>query len=98
MADQPQRRERFTMLEPKSPNTPLPGSETWPVVDCAVNERFTMLEPKSPKNPAPEELAAREAVPPAVQSMIVQLADAIGALEPHLRAAAVAELQKRLAG
>lgn len=75
-------------------------------------ERFTMLEPKGPNNPSPEELATRvvepiingclppepPAVPPSVQTMIAQLADVIGALAPGPRAAAVAELTRRLAG
>jgi hypothetical protein len=108
----PSRTERFTMLEPKGPNNPSPEELATPVVEMCVGQRFTMLEPKGPNNPSPEELAtpvvemrindAPPAVPPAVQSLIVQLADAISALDPGPRSAAVdsavAELTKRAAG
>src|SRR5688572_5284289 len=114
----PGRKERFTMLEPKGPNTTLPGSEAWPVVELLVRERFTMLEPKGPNTTLPGSEAwpviepiingyptgSEPAVvmPPAVQTSLAQLADALGTLDPSARAAAinyiVAELTKRAAG
>jgi hypothetical protein len=114
MADKPKpsRKIGFTILEPKGPNNPSPEELAARRAEISFKQPVTILEPKGPNNPSPEELAARRAepvtngclppappvVPPAVQTMIVQLADAIGALAPGPRAAAVAELTKRLAG
>lgn len=51
--------QRFTMLEPKGPNTTQSGSESWPVVELQLKQRFTLLEPRGPVPPlTPEELAA----------------------------------------
>ena len=112
------RKERFTMLEPKGPNTAPPESEAWPVVELFIQERFTMLEPKGPNNPPPDEMSALiveplingdpvrseplVAVPPAVQSLLAQLATVIATLDANGRAAALDyisnEFTKRLAG
>lgn len=101
----------FAVLEMGAPLDPTPEELASRRVDISFRQPVTVLEMGAPLDPSPEELAARAvgprvnvtpdgsaAIPPAVQSMIVQLADAIGALEPRTRAAAVAELTRRLAG
>jgi hypothetical protein len=107
----------FTVLEMGAPLNPSPEELASRRVEISFRQPITVLEMGAPLNPSPEELATRRveplingdpvtpeppAVPPVVQSMIVQLADAVGALEPAVRAAAinqaVAELTKRLAG
>jgi hypothetical protein len=99
------------MLEPKGPNNPPPGSESWPVVEPVLNQRFTMLEPKGPNNPSPEKLAAPIVAalggPPmgvshTVLNLVAQLANALGGLNEAERLAALdyvsTELARRLAG
>ena len=111
-APKPERAERFTMLEPRGPNNPPPGSESWPVVEPVIYERFTMLEPSGPINPSAEELATRVVeplingcrvtTPLDLRSLVWQLATAIAALDEGERRAALdylsAELSRRLAG
>ena len=104
--------ERFTMLEPRGPNTKLPGSETWPTVGLRIMERFTMLEPCAPLNPSPEELATRVVdglfdvdpvtpskpapLPPVVLNLVAELSAAVAALDARGRAAALAYISTEL--
>jgi hypothetical protein len=92
----------------KRTGPPVPVEELRARAEAA--RRNMLLEPCAPTDPAPEELAARivevgqspVTAPPAVQTIVAQLADAVGALAPGARAAAVdyavVELHKRLAG
>ena len=97
MADKPSspQKVRFTLLEMGAPLDPSPEELASRRVDIVFKQPFTMLDPVGPNNPSP-------AVPPAVQTLLAPLADAIGALDPGTRAAAVdyvvTELTKRLAG
>lgn len=96
--------QRFTMLEPKGPNTPQSGSESWPVVELQLKQRFTLLEPCEPVPPlTPEELAApvargfsdprtgvaTDALPPPARAAFEELAFALRSLSDADRVAAL---------
>lgn len=108
-------RQKFTMLEPVRANNPSPEELATRIVDLAFdNYRFTMLEPVRANNPSPEELATRiveplindgpvcDPVPPAVLSLVAELAKVVDTLDDCGRAAALAHISakfpKRTAG
>ncbi len=91
MADEPKPRrgERFTMLEPVGPNNPSPEELATRIVEPLING-----DPVSDPPPT-------AAVPPAVDTLLAQLAAAIEPLDAPARAAALSsmtELARRLAG